>query len=210
VSRSSYFKDERTGKMYRSQSTQTKRAILREIGVQSPPLEVSPPPLKPIARPQLSGQLPRAISGTIAELSAQRADFVNTPTVEEPRSLMQSTEGQRAIVGDRTAAQRPRAAVLRMTPVEAAAPTASPQSQSLPSSQETIPTQISQDTLASRDSAPIASPPQSPSPPGSIASSLSSRQLRRRWDPARGVDVFKQQSEEVLARFLSMGSWERS
>ncbi len=30
----------------------------------------------------------------------------------------------------------------------------------------------------------------------------------RTWDPARGVDVFKRESEEVLARFLRMGSWE--
>ncbi|TFK36953.1 hypothetical protein BDQ12DRAFT_686149 [Crucibulum laeve] len=30
----------------------------------------------------------------------------------------------------------------------------------------------------------------------------------RVWDPARGVDLFKRSSEEVLARFLKMGSWE--
>ncbi|KAF9814195.1 hypothetical protein IEO21_05264 [Rhodonia placenta] len=30
----------------------------------------------------------------------------------------------------------------------------------------------------------------------------------RVWDPARGVDVFKRDSEEVLARFLRMGSFE--
>jgi len=28
------------------------------------------------------------------------------------------------------------------------------------------------------------------------------------WDPARGVDVFKRGSEEVLARFLRMGSFD--
>ncbi|KAJ7293144.1 glycogenin [Mycena rebaudengoi] len=28
------------------------------------------------------------------------------------------------------------------------------------------------------------------------------------WDPARGVELFKRGSEEVLARFLKMGSWE--
>ncbi|KAI5115180.1 hypothetical protein M0805_004852, partial [Coniferiporia weirii] len=30
----------------------------------------------------------------------------------------------------------------------------------------------------------------------------------RTWNPATGVDVFKRGSEEVLARFLRMGSWE--
>ncbi len=30
----------------------------------------------------------------------------------------------------------------------------------------------------------------------------------RVWDPARGVEVFKKGSEEVLARFLKLGSWE--
>ncbi|TEB38902.1 putative glycogenin [Coprinellus micaceus] len=30
----------------------------------------------------------------------------------------------------------------------------------------------------------------------------------RVWDPARGVEIFKRGSEEVLARFLRMGSWE--
>ncbi|KIJ66301.1 glycosyltransferase family 8 protein [Hydnomerulius pinastri MD-312] len=34
------------------------------------------------------------------------------------------------------------------------------------------------------------------------------RRGSRVWDPARGVDVFKRGSEEVLAKFLKMGSWE--
>ena len=28
------------------------------------------------------------------------------------------------------------------------------------------------------------------------------------WDPARGIDIFKKKSEEVLSRFLKVGSWE--
>ena len=28
------------------------------------------------------------------------------------------------------------------------------------------------------------------------------------WDPARGVEIFQKRSEEVLARFLKMGTWE--
>ena len=34
------------------------------------------------------------------------------------------------------------------------------------------------------------------------------RRGSRVWDPARGVDVFKRGSEEVLARFLRMGSFD--
>lgn len=34
------------------------------------------------------------------------------------------------------------------------------------------------------------------------------RKAGRVWDPARGVELFKRGSEEVLARFLKMGSWE--
>jgi len=33
------------------------------------------------------------------------------------------------------------------------------------------------------------------------------RKGSRVWDPARGVDVFKQGSEEVLAKFMKIGSW---
>ncbi|KZV99006.1 hypothetical protein EXIGLDRAFT_763004 [Exidia glandulosa HHB12029] len=36
------------------------------------------------------------------------------------------------------------------------------------------------------------------------------RPTGRTWDPARGVDVFKKGSEEVLARFLRMDSWDES
>ena len=34
------------------------------------------------------------------------------------------------------------------------------------------------------------------------------RKSGRVWDPARGVDVFKRSSEEVLARFLRSGSFD--
>ncbi|KII94146.1 glycosyltransferase family 8 protein [Plicaturopsis crispa FD-325 SS-3] len=49
------------------------------------------------------------------------------------------------------------------------------------------------------------------SPPGSqqlSPSTATPRKAARVFDPARGVDVFKRGSEEVLARFLKMGSWE--
>ncbi|KAF9460095.1 hypothetical protein BDZ94DRAFT_1266657 [Collybia nuda] len=48
--------------------------------------------------------------------------------------------------------------------------------------------------------------PMSPPDGQPLASPL--RKGGRVWDPARGVDLFKRGSEEVLARFLKMGSWE--
>ncbi|KIL71689.1 glycosyltransferase family 8 protein [Amanita muscaria Koide BX008] len=57
--------------------------------------------------------------------------------------------------------------------------------------------------------------PASSGPPASPAEMVRSqspilpiRKGGRVWDPARGVDVFKRGSEEVLARFLKMGSWD--
>lgn len=64
----------------------------------------------------------------------------------------------------------------------------------------------------SNDGSPLASPPSSVgpvSPPeGQPLISPPSRKGGRVWDPARGVELFKRGSEEVLARFLKMSSWE--
>ena len=46
------------------------------------------------------------------------------------------------------------------------------------------------------------------SPLASISGSVSRKPAGRIWNPATGVDVFKRGSEEVLARFLRMGSWD--
>jgi glycogenin glucosyltransferase len=52
----------------------------------------------------------------------------------------------------------------------------------------------------------------SPSSAGPPISPTDTRPIHRAggrvWDPARGVDIFKKGSEEVLSRFLKMGSWE--
>ncbi|KAJ7070853.1 glycogenin, partial [Mycena amicta] len=57
----------------------------------------------------------------------------------------------------------------------------------------------------------VTSPPSSIgpiSPPDAPLATPSARKGSRVWDPARGVELFKRGSEEVLARFLRMGSWE--
>ncbi|KAG5220051.1 glycosyltransferase family protein [Salix suchowensis] len=75
--------------------------------------------------------------------------------------------------------------------------------------------QSSSSTTSTPSSAGPVSPPdtqQSSLPPTSILSPSTStstlRKTSRVWDPARGVELFKRSSEEVLARFLKMGSWE--
>ncbi|KAJ7246331.1 hypothetical protein B0H12DRAFT_1211376 [Mycena haematopus] len=57
----------------------------------------------------------------------------------------------------------------------------------------------------------LTSPPSSTgpiSPPDAPLVVSPTRKGSRVWDPARGVELFKRGSEEVLARFLKMGSWE--
>ena len=59
-------------------------------------------------------------------------------------------------------------------------------------------------TFSSDGSSPSsAGPPISPTDTRPIP-----RAGGRSWDPARGVEIFKRGSEEVLTRFLKMGSWE--
>ncbi|KAF9245777.1 glycosyltransferase family 8 protein [Melanogaster broomeanus] len=57
--------------------------------------------------------------------------------------------------------------------------------------------------------APGASPVSSVAPlsPADSQPVVQSRRASRVWDPARGVEVFKRGSEEVLAKFSKMGSW---
>ncbi|KAF8516732.1 hypothetical protein BU17DRAFT_50708 [Hysterangium stoloniferum] len=47
-----------------------------------------------------------------------------------------------------------------------------------------------------------------PTSPEDVSAAYRPPRARRTFDPARGVDVFKRGSEEVLARFLKMESWE--
>ncbi|KAH9948180.1 glycogenin [Amylocystis lapponica] len=65
----------------------------------------------------------------------------------------------------------------------------------------------SNDTSSPSTQGPVVTPVITPeSTP--IMSPSSLRKGGRVWDPARGVDVFKRGSEEVLARFLRMGSFD--
>jgi glycogenin len=65
-------------------------------------------------------------------------------------------------------------------------------------------------SVQTMDSPSAASPLSSVGPlsPPENSVSLPTRKAGRVWDPARGVEAFKRGSEEVLARFAKMGSWE--
>ncbi|KAK7058372.1 glycogenin glucosyltransferase [Paramarasmius palmivorus] len=63
----------------------------------------------------------------------------------------------------------------------------------------------------SNDGSSLASPPSSIGPLSPVEGPpwvMTQRKGGRVWDPARGVELFKRGSEEVLARFLKMSSWE--
>ena len=68
---------------------------------------------------------------------------------------------------------------------------------------------ISSETNTSLTS--LASPPSSTgpvSPQDGYPIALPVKKVGRVWDPARGIELFKRSSEEVLARFLKMGSFD--
>ena len=101
---------------------------------------------------------------------------------------------------------------------------------STPSSATPVPSSITPTHSATQPAPLVKSPPpkssiitRQPSNDPSITSPASSigplssspvsmlspmRKAGRVWDPARGVELFKRGSEEVLARFLKMGSWD--
>ena len=62
----------------------------------------------------------------------------------------------------------------------------------------------------SNDGSSVASPLSSVGPlsPVDVPIISPARKAGRVWDPARGVELFKRGSEEVLARFLKMGAWD--
>lgn len=71
---------------------------------------------------------------------------------------------------------------------------------------------IEQPQLLARSVTRTSSQDTADSPVGPIspvdAPTQQKKPVGRKWNPATGVDVFKRSSEEVLARFLRLGSWD--
>jgi glycogenin glucosyltransferase len=96
-----------------------------------------------------------------------------------------------------------------LVPTASPLPKLSPQTMTPPRSMlHTVPSS----SVRTLDSPSIASPLSSVgplSPPEGLPVPLPPRKGSRVWDPARGVELLRRGSEEVLARFLKMGStWE--
>ena len=72
----------------------------------------------------------------------------------------------------------------------------------------TAPQRVTPASISRAISSDTPSSPSSAGPPVSPADARPRRAGGRVWDPARGVEIFKKGSEEVLSRFLKMGSWE--
>jgi glycogenin len=72
-----------------------------------------------------------------------------------------------------------------------------------------VPQRLLPTSLSRTISSDTASSPSSVGPPISPEDTRPMRGIGGRvWDPARRVEIFKKGSEEVLSRFLKMGSWE--
>ncbi|KAG9007282.1 glycogenin glucosyltransferase [Tulasnella sp. JGI-2019a] len=66
----------------------------------------------------------------------------------------------------------------------------------------------SNETTLTITSPPTSDGPRSPAEDEALESKERKVPPGRRWDPRRNVDIFKSQNQDVLARFLSMGSWD--
>ncbi|KAL6298716.1 hypothetical protein BKA93DRAFT_810095 [Sparassis latifolia] len=149
----------------------------------SPPKLVTPPK---VLSPPKSPSPPKVPSPKV--VSPRRLSSAQ-PVVSSPRKSSVSSKTSSPIVGPVTPPQS--------TPSPKLARLASPFAPPLAR------TSSNDTTITSSPSTqgPIITPESTP-----IMGSV--RKGGRVWDPARGVDVFKRGSEEVLARFLRMGSFD--
>ncbi|KAL1760905.1 glycosyltransferase family 8 protein [Schizophyllum commune] len=136
------------------------------------------------------------------------------PTTNAPKRALepaQTSPPARPAVGSSTTPPRRQSPVTQTSP-----PTSRTVSRikttSPPASVESTPTASASMSRQVSNESNITSPPSSigpVSPPeGHPIGAPTAKKAARVFDPARGVDLFKRGSEEVLARFLRMGSWE--
>ncbi|KAI0319779.1 hypothetical protein OF83DRAFT_1169921 [Amylostereum chailletii] len=192
---------QRHKKEYRSQGVQTIPIETRHQGVQVSTI-VTPSDVDEVAKEQQARSSRSRQNSFLADkgiassssspatstvgLRATQSSTPRVPGSQSPRTL-RSPRGSTANVAAtfRGGASKPSTPALRLS------------EQPLPMSR-----QVSSDTMSTPST---TGPPLSPS--DEIVTPM--RKIGGRvWDPARGVDIFKKGSEEVLSRFLRMGSWE--
>jgi len=176
------------------QGVQTIRRVKRSMGVQVPDSSEDEKKTSPHVTKAAMG------SGTHPPVVLQAASLVpvQTPFVPTPSSPVALPASGLRSPPEITSPQgsSPSRSPTRLVP---ALKTPLP---SLPLAQRTP----SDETNISAPSPPSSVGPVSPSDGQPIESPL--RKTGRVWDPARGVELFKRGSEQVLARFLKLGSWE--
>lgn len=198
---------------YRTQGVQTIPKSTRSFGVQVPttdevvetkrntrgkkprtssmgsgPLS-SPPVNAPTARPSLVDPDQMGIATPVLDQPFRHTSFLAAPPSSGTRSPREMTSPPQ--VPSHSPSPPRRASILAPKPV-------------LP-----VLRTISSETNTSLTS--LASPPSSTgpvSPQDGHPITLPARKAGRVWDPARGIELFKRSSEEVLARFLRMGSFD--
>ncbi|KAF5384986.1 hypothetical protein D9615_001307 [Tricholomella constricta] len=201
---------------YRDVSVQTITREMREQGVQA----TSPPPtpqngnsVSPDKRPTLSSKRHWAPSGrptvppsvTLHDASNMSA----VPTASPPASEVQRLSPKPApesppLSANVRSSLATSPSLLDSRPSKITTPPLKSPARVPGHSATTVTRQPSNDSSLGSPASSVG--PVSPSDGQSITSPQ--RKGGRVWDPARGVELFKRGSEEVLARFLKMGSWE--
>ncbi|PIL31792.1 hypothetical protein GSI_06496 [Ganoderma sinense ZZ0214-1] len=150
--------------------------------VPSPPRIASPKPFSPPKVPS-----PRGSSSPRAIMSPRRLSAGQVPTSKLALSPQTSSSPAVGPSADSSPRLSPRLARLTSPPL-----------QRMSSNDTTLTTSTSTSgQVETPEGTPILGPQAPPQRKGG-----------RVWDPARGVDVFKRSSEEVLARFLRSGSFD--
>ncbi|KAI5897796.1 glycosyltransferase family 8 protein [Schizophyllum commune H4-8] len=227
VSSSHSFQSKR--KQYRSFGVQTDTVETKTVAVQV--AVVAPPPVlqeKKAQRARGPALLPAAsvsdagglgLSPMNGQTERRTSPLVSPrefayPTTNASKRAMkpaQTSPPVRPAVGSSTTPPRRQSPVTQTSP-----PTSRTVSRikttSPPASVGSTPTASASMSRQVSNESNITSPPSSigpVSPPeGHPIGAPTAKKAARVFDPARGVDLFKRGSEEVLARFLRMGSWE--
>jgi len=177
---------------YRTQGVQTIQRIKRSVGVQAPDSENGKK-----SSPRGTKSVGTSTQAPLVVVQAASSNTNQVPQTLRPTSSFPAAHPASGLRSPREVTSPPDSSP--SPPLTHSVPTSKATSPLLPLTERTL----SNETNAS---IPSSTSPISPTDGQPIGSLL--RKGGRVWDPARGVELFKRGSEEVLARFLKMGSWE--
>ena len=204
---------ERNIKQYREIGVQTDPREVRTQAVQTSPLGEKSPERSPgkVRRPTMSGRrwwtpssrhdVPPLVTTQDFDITPNRPQSAGTASLDTPLRGEKQPLHPSPLRSPIAALPSPRK--LHSTDLAGPKSTSLRPPHAIPSS----PAISSQTSNSSSLGSPI-SPIDPHSPSESQLNSPRPRKAGRVWDPARGVELFKRGSEEVLARFLRMGSRE--